>query len=187
MNSGFAPLTLPGALAPTTPPPATLRKRRKVDLRLAWCVLATVLLAEFALLSFPQALLLHPLQGSVLFKQVSGYAMVALVAFAMAFGWLRRRPALAVHHRLLGDVHQFGGLLVLLLVALHAAARPGGFLLLVFHAVAIAQAAGALRVLFGSKLGRRAATTLLALHITLSCLVSAAALVHLYFVYAYTA
>jgi len=181
MNSGFAPLTLPGALAPR------VRTRRKVDLRLAWCVLVTVLLAQFALLSFPQALLLHPLQGSVLFKQVSGYAMVALMAAAMAFGWLRRHPALAVHHRTLNDVHQFGGLLLLLLLALHVATRPSGFLLLMFHAVAVAQAAGALRALFGTRLGRKVSTALLALHISLSCLVSAAVLVHLYFVYAYTA
>ena len=181
MNSGFAPLTLPGALAPR------VRTRRRADLRLAWCVLATVLLAEVALRFFPHALLLHPVQGSVLFKQLSGYTMVALMAGAMGFGWLRRRPALAVHHRLLGDIHQFGGLLLLVLLSLHVATRPSGFLLAMFHAIAIAQAAGALRALLGPRAGRRVGTTLLAVHITLSCLVCAAVLLHLYFVYAYTA
>ena len=181
MNSGFAPLTLPGALAPR------VRTRRKADLRLAWCVLATVLLAEVALRFFPQAMLLHPVQGSVLFKQISGYLMVALMACAMGFGWLRRRPALAAHHRLLGDIHQFGGLLILLLLSLHVATRPSGFLVLMFHAIAIAQAAGALRALFANRLGRSVATALLTVHIALSCLVSAAVLLHLYFVYAYTA
>jgi hypothetical protein len=181
VNSGFAPLTLPGALAPR------IRTRRRPDLRLAWCVLATVLLAEAALGFFPQAMLLHPVQGTVLFKQLSGYAMVALMAGAMAFGWLRRRPSLAARHRLLGDVHQFGGLLLLLLLSLHVATRPGGFLLGLFHAIAIAQGAGALRALLGSRLGRSVSTTLLAVHITLSCLASAAVVLHLYFVYAYTA
>jgi hypothetical protein len=139
------------------------------------------------MLFFPQALLLHPLQASVLFKQLSGYTMVGLMALAMGFGWLRRRPGLAVHHRTLNDLHQFGGLLILLLLALHAATRPSGFLLLMVHAVAVAQAAGCLRALLASRLGRSASTALLSLHISLSCLVSAAVLLHLYFVYAYTA
>lgn len=181
MNSGFAPLTLPGALAPR------VRTRRKADLRIAWCVLVTVLLLQVALLLRPDALLLHPVQSTVLFKQVSGYAMVALMAAAMGFGWLRRRPVLAAHHRLLGDLHQFGGLLLLLLLSLHVATRPGGFLLAIFHAVAVAQLAGALRAMLANKLGRGVATGLLVVHITLSCLVSAAVLLHLYFVYAYTA
>jgi hypothetical protein len=180
VNSGFAPLTLPGALAPR------VRTRRKADVRIASSVLAAVLLAEAALLFFPQALLLHPLQAGVLFKQLSGYAMVSLMVFAMAFGWLRRQPALAVHHRTLNDVHQFGGLLLLLLLSLHVATRPSGFLLLMFHAVAVAQAAGALRAVLGIRLGRAGSTALLALHIGLSCVVSAAVLLHLYFVYAYT-
>lgn len=181
MNSGFAPLTLPGALAPR------VRARRKTGLRLSAVVLAAVLLVEVAVLLFPQALLLHPLQAGVLFKQVSGYTMVSLMTFAMVFGALRRRAGLAVHHRTLNDLHQFGGLLILLLLALHIATRPGGFLLLLFHAVAVAQAAGSLRALLGSRLGRSASTALLSLHISLSCLVCASVVLHLYFVYAYTA
>lgn len=181
MNSGFAPLTLPGALAPRA------RTRRRPDLRMAGSVLAAVLLVESALLFFPHVLVLHAAQAGVLFKQLSGYAMVSLMALAMAFGALRRHAALAARHRLLNDVHQFGGLLLLLLLALHAAGRPGGFLLVLFHGVAIAQAAGALRALLGTRLGRQGSTVLLVLHIGLSCVASAAVLLHLYFVYAYTA
>ena len=181
MSSGFAPLTLPGALAPRA------RVRRKIDVRLSATVLAAVLLVEAAILFFPQALLLHPLQAGVRFKQVSGYTMLALMVLAMVFGSLRRRPGLATHHRTLNDVHQFGGLLILLLLALHVAARPSGFLQVLFHGLAVAQAAGALRALLGNRLGRSASTGLLSLHIGLSCVACAAVGVHLYFVYAYTA
>lgn len=182
INSGLAPLTLPGA--PALP---VARQRRGPDLRLAGTVLMTVILAEAALLFFPQALLLHPMQAGVPFKQLSGYTMLALMVAAMAFGFLRRAPSLATRQALLNDLHQFGGLLLLLLLSLHAASRPSGFLLLLFHGLACALAAGALRALFGRRLGRAGSTTLLAVHISLSCLVSAAALLHLYFVYAYTA
>lgn len=181
-TSGFAPLTLPGAL-----PAPRVRRKRGAGLHLAWIVLATVLLAEAAVLLWPQALLLHPAQATALFRQVSGYTMVGLMLGAMAFGLLRRHPLLAVHHRLLGDVHQFGGLLLLMLLALHAAARPAGFLLVLFHGMAVAQAAGALRSLGGVRLPRRVGMALLVAHIGLSCAMCAVVLVHLYFVYAYTA
>jgi hypothetical protein len=162
-------------------------RRRGPDLRLAGTVIVTVLLAEAALLFFPHVLLLHPAQASVLFKQVSGYLMVLLIAAAMAFGFLRRAPALAAHQRTLNDIHQFGGLLLLLLLSLHAASRPAGFLLLLFHGLACALGAGALRSLLGPRLARAASIALLAVHISLSCLLCAAVLLHLYFVYAYTA
>src|SRR5206468_530668 len=132
--------------------------RRKADLRLPGCVLATVVLAEAALLFFPHVLLLHPAQGGAAFKQVSGYAMVALMLAAMVFGMVRRWPVLAGHHRTVGDVHQFGGLLILLLMSLHVAGRPAGFLLLMFHGMAAGLAAGAVRALLGTKLGRAGAT-----------------------------
>lgn len=180
-TSGFAPLTLPGALAAPRG-----RRAGRAGLSLAWIVLGTVVLAEAAMLLWPQALLLHAMQASPRFREVSGYTMLALMASAMGFGMLRRYPALAVHHRLLGDVHQFGGLLLLLLLALHAAGRPVGFLLTVFHGMAVAQAAGALRALGGAHLPRRVGMTLLVLHIGVSCVLSAAALLHVYFVYAYT-
>ena len=183
MTSGFAPLTLPGALAPRT----RTRPRRKLDLRIAGSVLAAVLLVEAAMLFFPHVLMLHAAQTGVLFKQLSGYTMAGLMLLAMAFGTLRRHAGLASRQRLLNDIHQFGGLVLLLLLALHAAGRPGGFLLGLFHALAIAQGAGALRAVLGTRLGRRASTLLLVLHIALSCLACAAVPLHLYFVYAYTA
>jgi hypothetical protein len=53
--------------------------------------------------------------------------------------------------------------------------------------VAIGLGAGALRAVIGRKIGRQASASLLVLHISLSCLVAGAVLLHLYFVYAYTA
>lgn len=176
------------AFLPLAGSPAT-RARRKTrgELRLAACVFVTVLLLEAALFFLRDGLVLHPLQSSTLFKQVSGYGMAGLLLFAMVFGWLRRRPALAPRLRTLNELHQFAGLLLLLLLGLHAARAPQGFLLLVFHAMAVACAAGALRALVGARIGRLASTTLLVVHIGLACIVSAAAAVHLYLVYAYTA
>lgn len=179
MISAFLPIAvLPGQRA---------RRKARGDVRLAACVLASVLLLELAVHFLRDAMLLHPLQSSVVFKQVSGYTMAGLMLFTMVFGWLRRRPALAPRLRALNELHQFSGLLLLLLLGLHAGRGPAGFLLLLFHATAVACAAGALRALLGPRLGRAGSTFLLVLHVVPACVVSAAALVHLYFVYAYTA
>lgn len=165
---------------------AAKRARRPI----AWLplfVLLIVVLLEAAALLRPQALQLHPVQSTVLFKQVSGYAMLALMAFAMSFGWLRRRPALAGHQARLKEVHLVCGLLLLALLALHLVSVPLGYLSFVFHGMAIAIAAGALRVVAGPRLGPKGCVVLLALHIGLSCAVVASGLVHVYLVYAYTA
>lgn len=176
---------LPGRAVPAQRAPVR-RARRKVS-GLAACVLLVVLLLQLAAAFMPQALQLHPVQQAVAFKQASGYAMLALMGFAMAFGWLRRLPVLARRHAALNEAHQVAGLLLLALLASHLGHAPAGFLLLVFHALAIAVAAGALRALLGPRIGPRGCMVLLAAHIGLSCLVLAAALVHLYLVYAYTA
>jgi hypothetical protein len=162
-------------------------RAKKESQRLAWCVLVVVVLLEVALQFFPQAMQVIPAQSSSLFKQVSGYTMLTLLAFAMVFGSLRRRPAFANQQRKLNELHHFGGLLLVVLLALHVGERPAGFLLYTFHALAVAVGAGALRAVIGRRIGRAASTTLLVLHISLSCLVLAAVLLHLYFVYAYTA
>jgi hypothetical protein len=94
---------------------------------------------------------------------------------------------MAGHHRRLNEIHQLAGLMILVLLASHIGQKPAGFLLAMFHAMAIGLGAGALRAVLGTRIGRRASTALLVLHIGLSCLVAAAVLLHLYFVYAYTA
>lgn len=179
MTSGFVPLQ------------PTLRQRPGLrsgeDLRPARWTLALIVLLEIAVLALPDALLVSPVQSTHLSKQVSGYALVALLSFAIAFGSLRRMPVLARHARRLNTVHQVGGVLMLALLAAHVGQRPSGFLLLLFHGMALACGAGAARALLGTKGGRRASTALLAVHIGGSCLVAAGALLHLYFVYAYTA
>ena len=169
------------------PVPHVRARAKKDSQHLAWCVLAVVVLLEVALQFLPQAMLLNPLQSSVLFKRISGYTMLALLVFAMVFGSLRRRPALANQQRKLNEIHHFGGLVLLVLLGLHVGHRPSGFLLYTFHALAAGVAAGALRAVIGRRIGRAASTALLVLHISLSCLVLAAVVLHLYFVYAYTA
>ena len=193
MSSGFAPL-VPSGLAPLTPQPARTRPARArtrvaTPTRaqpLAWCVLLVAILLEVAVLWRPQALLLGPVQNTVWFKTVTGYTMVALLAFAIAFGWVRRLPAMARQHRKLNEVHQLVGLAILVLLAFHGAGRPSGFLLDLLHAMAVGLAAGALRSLLGARVGRGASLALLMLHISLCFLVCAAALLHLWFVIAYT-
>lgn len=191
-------------LAPLPGPPARVHRRperassrvatrraavvRPLEARtLAWSALALVLLLEVLVLFAPQGLLLHGWQQGRWAKAGSGYAMVALLVFAMAFGWLRRLPALAPRLRRLNELHHAAGLLLLLLLACHAAARPQGFVLLAFHAMTVGQGAGALRALLGARAGRQGGTVLLMLHVALGCLACGAALLHLWFVYAYTA
>ena len=192
MSSGFVPLAGPG-LAPLPQrvqrPQARARAHAQAaDARpLTWCVLALALLLQGAMLFSPQALLLGPWQAGPVFKTASGYTLVALLALAMGFGWLRRLPALAGSQRKLLEVHQLAGLAILVLLALHAATRPSGFLLLTMQAMVMGQGAGALRRLLGARNGRRLAIALLTLHVWLSCLVCAAGLLHIWFVYAYTA
>ena len=151
------------------------------------CVLVVIVLLEAVLLARPQALLLHPFQQAVPFKQVSGYAMLVLLAFTMAFGVLRRHPALAGHQARLKEWHQVAGLLLVVVLAFHSAQAPVGFLRFALHILALATALGAARSLLGPRAGPRGSMLLLAGHIGLSCVVLASVLVHLWLVYAYTA
>lgn len=187
--SAFVPL----APSPLAQAPVRRARARRVKAKtsdaamLTWCVLAVVLLLVGAVHFYPKALVLSPVQATPQFKMASGYAMLTLLSFAMVFGWLRRVPTMARHHRKLNEIHQLGGLLILVLLALHIGQKPAGFLLYMFHALAIGLGAGALRGVLGTRLGRKASVTLLTLHISLCCLVAAAVLLHVYFVYAYTA
>lgn len=173
---------LPGGAVPDR----KVSGRPKEARALAWLVLLTIGLLELAALYWPSALIVSPLQTSVLFKQVTGYCMLGLMIFAMTFGWLRRLPLMAEHGRRFNEVHQLGGLLILVLLASHLGQSPKGFLLYAFHAMALGLGAGALRAVLGPKLASWGSMTLLALHIALACLVFAGVLIHLYFVYAYT-
>ena len=166
---------------------ARARPAVATSLGFAWFGLVLVLVLETALLFFPDALRVSPVQAAVWFKQVSGYTMCALLAFALASGWLRRLPALAGCLRALGVLHQVGGLAILLLLACHMGQAPSGFLLCVFHGMACSVASGALRTVLASRTGRRVSTGLLGLHIGMSCMVAAGAVLHLYFVYVYAA
>ncbi|MDB5858978.1 MAG: hypothetical protein JWQ76_2667 [Ramlibacter sp.] len=203
MSSGFSAsaampvhgvrMPAPARAAPRARVRAASRPRQAVragpatSTGLAWCGLALVLLLEVVLLFFPSALRVSPLQATVPFKQLSGYSMCALLSFALASGCLRRMPAMAKRLRALGVLHQACGLALLLLLASHVGQAPTGFLRYVFHAMAFGAAAGALRTVLVPRLGRAASTGLLALHISLSCLVGAGAVLHLYFVYVYSA
>lgn len=189
---------LPGGAVPGAEVRSPSRSRAKAKARtpafatknprLALCVLLTVIALELALwLAPPSLLVLHPFQKTVLFKQLSGYSMLALMVFAVSFGGLRRLPALAGWQARLNGLHQVAGLLLLVLLALHLGQSPAGFLRYTFHAIAIGTAAGAVRNVYGRRIGRAGSNVLLAVHVALSCLVVTGALVHLYLVYAYTA
>ena len=170
--------------------PARRTAARPARRSVAWLplfVLLVVLLLEAAVLFVPAALQLHPVQKTVGFRQLTGYAMLGLMAFAMLFGWLRRLPALAGQQARLKEAHLVAGLLLLALLALHLVQVPAGFLHSLFHALALGTAAGALRSALGRRFGPRGCSVLLGLHIGLACIVSTAALVHVYLVYAYTA
>lgn len=185
MISAFAPL-LPARAGRTARPARRVRAKAADTRSLAWCVLLFTLLLQAALALYPAALKLGAIQSSDAFKIASGYTMLALLAFAIGFGALRRLPVLAPHVRRLHELHQVAGLAILVLLALHVGQRPTGFLLGTFHAMALGVACGALRNLAGMRMGRRVSAGLLGVHIAASCLVAAAALLHLYFVYAYT-
>ena len=166
--------------------PAELRRAPVEASRLPWLVLGAVLLLELAALFFPASLLVHPVQSSVLFKQVTGYSMLTLLTFAIVFGGLRRLPSMVKRQRELNRLHQIAGLALLLFLATHLGHSPKGFLLYVFHAMAFGLAAGSLRAVLGVRVQSRGAAVLLGLHIGLTCLVAAGALAHLYFIYVYT-
>jgi hypothetical protein len=168
-----------------TRPAARAKKAALPVPRLAWCGLLLVLGLEMLLLLFPQLLRFSGVQAAALFKQASGYSMCALLAFALALGSLRRLRTLAQRVRLLSTLHQASGLVLLLLLGSHMGQAPSGFLLGVFHAMALAVAAGSLRTMLGARAGRKTSNALLAIHIGLSCLVAAGAVLHLYFVYVY--
>ena len=193
-ESGFASRPAPMARVPRAAEVPRQRSRSRAPRMcsaeagpLVWCMLALAMLTEGLVLLAPRALLLGPWQVGSAFKMASGYPMFGLLAFAMAFGWLRRKPALASRHGTLGALHHWTGLSLLVLLAAHAAGRPAGFLQFTFHAMAVGQGAGAIRILFGPRMGRSACALLLTLHISLACLVFSAALLHLYLVYVYTA
>lgn len=190
--SGFDALSSrPAPLSVARPRPqrvsAARSHRAAESTAVAWFALAAVLVLELALALLPQGLQLSPLQATPLFKQLTGYTLVTLMVLAMFFGRVRRWGPLARRRSLASDLHQLGGVLILLLLGAHVGQHPSGFLLYLFHCMAYAVAAGAVRPVLARRIGREASTALLAVHISLSCLVAAAALVHLYFVYAYTA
>lgn len=176
---------LPGSSIPVGRAPVRRAAQRLPFLPACVLALAVALLATAWLA--PSALRQHPAQATVLFKQLTGYAMLALLAFCMVLGALRRRPAFAAHHAAVGRLHQAAGLLLLLLLAAHLGQVPRGFLGGMLVVLLVATAAGALRALLGSRAPARLARVLLVVHVVLSCLVTGAVLVHLYLVYAYTA
>lgn len=180
MSAIFAPgSSIPVGRAPVR------RPTRRLPL-LPACVLGLVLGLLATAWVAPDVLRQHPVQATVLFKQLTGYAMLALLIFCMALGVLRRRPLLARHQATVARLHQAAGLLLLLLLASHLGQVPRGFLAAVLVALLAATAAGALRALLGSRAPARLGRALLAVHVGLSCLGVAAVLVHLYLVYAYT-
>jgi hypothetical protein len=149
--------------------------------------LAGVLLALEALLFFVQprwdAVLRWQLDGS--FKTITGYVLLATMALMWAPVWVRKHLQQAHHLEILKLVHQWMGVLVLLVFLLHANLARSGYLavlsLVLLAGSGLGTVLGWLQ-LTGRANGRR---WLMAAHIALGAVVSGFSLLHLYFVYAY--
>ena len=159
----------------------------QVSLSLAsWSALACVTIACIALLLRLQWSDLLALQRIETYKQVTGYALVAALAFDLSLALIKRRLTSPMALRTLQLTHRFLGLSMLLLLVLHAGFVHQGYLTVTFLITMLVVVAGAvLNLLPGHRLPTWGQWTT-ALHIAAGCLLGALAVMHLYFVYTYT-
>ena len=153
----------------------------------SWSALALVALACIALSMRLQWSDLLALQRIGTYKQVTGYALVAALGFDLSLALIKRRLTSALALRALQIAHRVLGLSMLVLLVLHAGFVHQGYLTATFLVTMLVVVAGALLNLLP---GRRLATWgqwTTALHIAAGCVLGALALMHLYFVFAYTA
>lgn len=153
----------------------------------SWSALALVAIACIALLLRPQWSDLVALQRIEAYKQVTGYTLVAALAFDLSLALIKPRLASAWALRALQITHRVLGLSMLVLLVLHAGFVHQGYLTVTFLVTMLVVIAGALlNLLPGHRLGTWGQWTT-ALHIAAGCLLGALAVMHLYFVFAYTA
>lgn len=151
----------------------------------SWCALVGVTVSCVAWLLAPRWSALFALQQLQAYKQITGYTLVGLLSFDLSLALIKRRLVRGSSLRALQLAHRILGLMMLVLLVLHAGFAHAGFLHATFAVTMLVVVAGALLNLLPSRhLGSWGQWTT-ALHIGAGCLLAALALMHLYFVYRY--
>lgn len=151
----------------------------------SWCALVGVTVSCVAWLLAPRWSALFALQQLQAYKQITGYTLVGLLSFDLSLALIKRRLVRGSSLRALQLAHRILGLMMLVLLVLHAGFAHAGFLHATFAVTMLVVVAGALLNLLPSRhLGSWGQWTT-ALHIGAGCLLAALAVMHLYFVYRY--
>lgn len=151
----------------------------------SWCALVGVIVSCVAWLLAPRWSALFALQQLQAYKQITGYTLVGLLSFDLSLALIKRRLVRGSSLRALQLAHRILGLMMLVLLVLHAGFAHAGFLHATFAVTMLVVVAGALLNLLPSRhLGSWGQWTT-ALHIGAGCLLAALAVMHLYFVYRY--
>lgn len=151
----------------------------------SWCALIGVTVSCVAWLLAPRWSALFALQQLQAYKQITGYTLVGLLSFDLSLALIKRRLVRGSSLRALQLAHRILGLMMLVLLVLHAGFAHAGFLHATFAVTMLVVVAGALLNLLPSRhLGSWGQWTT-ALHIGAGCLLAALAVMHLYFVYRY--
>jgi cytochrome b len=126
-------------------------------------------------------------QSAVLFKQATGYLLLALFAFLACYGWWRRQGAPFATKLRPAALHHWAGVAAAAGLLAHMGNRPAGMLLALLGLAALATISGAVRTHLGPKASAAVSKTLLLTHMVSATLAFGLSLAHVYFVYIYTA
>lgn len=148
-----------------------------------WCALMGVTMSCAAMLWPPHWNGLVALQRLEIYKQLTGYILVFLLGFDLLFAVIKRLLIGAKSQRPLQLMHRTFGLAMLGMLVLHAGFSHQGFLHATFVVTMVVVVAGALMNVFPSHKVASWGQLTTVLHIGAGCLLSALALMHLYFVY----
>ncbi len=146
---------------------------------------ALLALALFLFLLQPHWPVIEHWQADSGFKTYSGYMLLLIMAAMWLPLWLRKRFDQPQQLDLIKLMHQWLGVLVLLLFVLHASIARSGYLALqtlLLLALSGLGAGIAWTQLHGRTSGRR---WMVVTHIAMAFVVSSFSLLHLYFIYAY--
>ena len=157
-------------------------KATSVKLGSGLLALCTVLL----LTGYTPDFLTH-FQTSIGYKQVTGYLLLILMSFLIALLAIKRRLKTTQAMVQLLGYHQVAGLIMLGVLALHAGFSLQGYLGLLSWLIAAMALIGVLLIKPIKALQRpREKSIAVSVHIALAFIAYATALVHIYFVWAYS-
>ncbi len=152
---------------------------------LALMALACVALGLLGWLWPPRWNGLLALQRLDSYKQVTGYVLVALLAFDLCLALIKRRLRRSLWQRTLQLSHRILGVLMLIVLVLHSGFSHTGFLQAAFVlTLTVVLLGGVINLIPPKRLATWGQWTI-ATHITLACLLGAVAVMHLYFIYRY--